>query len=183
MTSSTTIPTPPPWPATSSALHPQRPHHHHHEVQARHQTSQPAPSGGKSASYPSPPAPDAITLRPPPPPPPSPDTLALLAELPDDAGEDLVPLGEVVDVVLRDIYGRLAQLGDTLPGLHESARAPHVFQFALYAKRQAVKLLALVRWSKESEAVERCMVRARASARSQNALPTARADDPLNSRM
>jgi len=79
-------------------------------------------------------------------------------ELPDVASDDLVPLNVVVDAVIHDIYSRLAELGETLPSLHESARAAQIFQFSLYARRQVVKLLALVRWSKESEVVAKCMV-------------------------
>ena len=79
-------------------------------------------------------------------------------ELPDVASDELVPLNEVVDAVIRDIYQRLGELGEVLPSLHESARAPLILQFSLYAKRQVVRLLALVRWSRESEVVAKCMV-------------------------
>lgn len=80
-------------------------------------------------------------------------------ELPDTASDDLVPLNILVDQVIRDIYQRLGELGEILPSLHESARAPQILQFALYSRRQVVKLLALVRWSKESEVVAKCLVR------------------------
>jgi hypothetical protein len=33
-----------------------------------------------------------------------------------------------------------------------------MFQFAAFARRQVVKLLALVRWCREGEIVEKCMV-------------------------
>lgn len=79
-------------------------------------------------------------------------------ELPDVASPDLVPLNLVVDAVIQDVYQRLVELGEVLPSLHESARAAQIFQFSLYSRRQVVKLLALVRWSKESEVVAKCMV-------------------------
>ncbi|KAL7409275.1 mediator complex subunit MED14-domain-containing protein [Mrakia frigida] len=78
-------------------------------------------------------------------------------ELPDVASPDLVPLNLVVDAVIQDVYQRLVELGEVLPSLHESARAAQIFQFSLYSRRQVVKLLALVRWSKESEVVAKCM--------------------------
>lgn len=87
-----------------------------------------------------------------------PADLALLGELPDLVSQDLPPLAEVVDAVVRDVFIRLGELGEVLPGLHESVRAREVFQFAAWARRQVVKLLAVVRWSSESQGVEKCMV-------------------------
>ncbi|CDZ98251.1 Thyroid hormone receptor-associated coactivator complex component (TRAP170) [Phaffia rhodozyma] len=81
----------------------------------------------------------------------------LESELPDVTAADLVPMAEVVDAVVKDVYKRMMELGEVLPSLHDGARAGEIFQFALYARRQIVKLLALVRWSQESEVVAKCL--------------------------
>lgn len=83
----------------------------------------------------------------------------LIAELPDVTAGSLVPLAEVVDACVHEIYKRLSELQDILPALHDKARAREVFQFALWARRECVRLLAVVRWCREGDAVSRALVR------------------------
>jgi hypothetical protein len=83
----------------------------------------------------------------------------LLQELPDVTAGSLIPLAEVVDASVNEIYKRLVELQDVLPSRHEKARAREVFQFALWARRECVRLLAVVRWCREGPAVAKALVR------------------------
>lgn len=83
----------------------------------------------------------------------------LLQELPDLTSGSLIPLAEVVDACINEIYNRLVELQDVLPSRHEKARAREVFQFALWARRECVRLLAVARWCREGPAVVKALVR------------------------
>lgn len=101
-------------------------------------------------------------------------TEVLLHELPDMTAGSLIPLAEVVDACVNEIYKRLVELQDVLPSRHEKARARDVFQFALWARRECVRLLAVVRWCREGPAVTKALVRPASSPR--HAPPTRRCD-------
>lgn len=83
----------------------------------------------------------------------------LLAELADVSSHQHVPLAEIIDAATKEIYKRLMEVQDVLPSLHESARAKEIFQFALWARRECVRLLAVARWSRHGEAVTKALVR------------------------
>ncbi|WFD39585.1 mediator complex subunit [Malassezia japonica] len=74
----------------------------------------------------------------------------LLQELPLEQS-DLLPLNALVERVSNNAYQTLQSLSDTLPSLSNDAKKAKVFATAMDLRKQFIKLLVLVRWSKDVE--------------------------------
>ena len=74
----------------------------------------------------------------------------LLQELPLEQS-DLIPLVALVERLSNNAYQTLQSLGDTLPSLSSDAKKAKVFSTAMELRKQFIKLLVLVRWSKDVE--------------------------------
>lgn len=74
----------------------------------------------------------------------------LLQELPLEQS-DLLPLNALVERVSNNAYQTLQSLSDTLPSLSNDAKKAKVFATAMDLRKQFIKLLVLVRWSKDAE--------------------------------
>lgn len=78
----------------------------------------------------------------------------LLQELPlEDGG--LVPLALIVERVTNTAYQMIQSLSDTLPSLSSDAKRAKIFTTALELRRLFVKLLVIVRWTKDSDMLNR----------------------------
>lgn len=78
----------------------------------------------------------------------------LLQELPlEDGG--LVPLAVIVERITNMAYQTIQSLSDTLPSLSSDAKRAKIFTTALELRRLFVKLLVIVRWTKDAEMLNR----------------------------
>ena len=78
----------------------------------------------------------------------------LLQELPlEDGG--LVPLGLIVERITNTAYQVIQSLSDTLPSLSSDAKRAKIFTTALELRRLFVKLLVIVRWTKDAKLLHR----------------------------
>lgn len=78
----------------------------------------------------------------------------LLEELPLEEG-GLVPLVVLVERITNMAYQTIQSLGDTLSSLPTDAKRAKIYATALELRRLLVKLLVLVRWSKDAEMLNR----------------------------
>ena len=78
----------------------------------------------------------------------------LLQELPlEDGG--LVPLAVIVERITNSAYQVIQSLSDTLPSLSSDAKRAKIFTTALELRRLFVKLLVIVRWTKDANLLHR----------------------------
>lgn len=78
----------------------------------------------------------------------------LLQELPlEDGG--LVPLAVIVERITNSAYQVIQSLSDTLPSLSSDAKRAKIFTAALELRRLFVKLLVIVRWTKDAKLLHR----------------------------
>lgn len=74
----------------------------------------------------------------------------LLAELPVEQA-DLLPLNVLVERITNNAYQTLQSLTDTLPALSSDAKKAKVYTTAIELRKQFIKLLVIVRWSKDAD--------------------------------
>ena len=74
----------------------------------------------------------------------------LLQELPVEQS-DLIPLAALVERLSNNAYQTLQSLSDTTSSLSNDAKKAKIFATAMDLRKQFVKLLVLVRWSKDVE--------------------------------
>lgn len=124
-------------------------------------------NGSSSTSSSSSPSPQPLPQpTPTPPPPPPTDSLKGKLQLsPSDElpqiHHDLVPLSHVLSRVVGQAYADLRDLAETLPAADDAAKKRAVVDYVLQTRRQLLKLLVLVRWSRDAIGVRKCMVRRR----------------------
>ncbi|KAM0747999.1 MED14-domain-containing protein [Meredithblackwellia eburnea MCA 4105] len=70
---------------------------------------------------------------------------------------DLIPLSHIVQRVVGNAYMDLNGLAEVLPGKTELDRKRAIVDYVLQTRRQLIKLLVLVRWSREADNVAKCM--------------------------
>ncbi|WFD26358.1 mediator complex subunit [Malassezia nana] len=78
----------------------------------------------------------------------------LLQELPLE-DSNLVPLNVLVERLSNLAYQNIQNLGDTLPSLSSHAKRAKIFSTAIELRKIFVKLLVIVRWSKDVEMLNR----------------------------
>jgi len=78
----------------------------------------------------------------------------LLAELPLEQ-TDLLPLAALVERLANNAYQTLQSLGEVLPSFPNDVRKAKIFSTALELRKQFIKLLVIVRWSKDAEQLNR----------------------------
>lgn len=78
----------------------------------------------------------------------------LLKELPVE-DSDLVPLTVLVERITNNAYQTIQSLSDTLPSLPSDAKRVKIFRTALELRRLFIKLLVIVRWSKDVDLFNR----------------------------
>jgi mediator of RNA polymerase II transcription subunit 14 len=88
---------------------------------------------------------------------PQPSMKFLEEELPP-VGDGQVPLRELVVRVVQDIYADLVNHSETLPSMTDLQRKKTLADWVLQTKRQVVKLLAVVKWARDAEDVQKSMV-------------------------
>ncbi|RKO87632.1 mediator complex, subunit Med14, partial [Blyttiomyces helicus] len=62
-----------------------------------------------------------------------------------------VPLGELIGRLVQQTYADVGNLSETFPNLSNVERKRQILKFADDARKQYVKLLAIVRWSKQAQ--------------------------------
>ncbi|KOS15524.1 med14-domain-containing protein [Malassezia pachydermatis] len=78
----------------------------------------------------------------------------LLQELPlEDNG--LVSLGVLAERLSNSAYQTIQSLGDTLPSLSSNAKRAKIYATAIELRKIFIKLLVLVRWSKDADLLNR----------------------------
>ncbi|PWN51406.1 MED14-domain-containing protein [Violaceomyces palustris] len=78
----------------------------------------------------------------------------LEAELPREEA-DLIPMAALIERMANFGYESLQNLAETLPSLPSSSKRAKLFTTALDVRKQFVKLLVLVRWSKDLPELQR----------------------------
>ncbi|KAG6821038.1 hypothetical protein H0H93_007928 [Arthromyces matolae] len=68
-----------------------------------------------------------------------------------------IPLGDLLSRITQAIYAELAELAETMPNMSDSARKRILADWVVKTKKQAVKLYAVVKWSRDAETVQKCM--------------------------
>lgn len=78
----------------------------------------------------------------------------LLQELPlEDSG--MIHMGLLVERISNTVYQTLQSLADTLPALSSDARRAKIYSTAIELRKLLVKLLVIVRWSKDSTIIDK----------------------------
>ncbi|KAF8904360.1 mediator complex subunit MED14-domain-containing protein [Gymnopilus junonius] len=70
---------------------------------------------------------------------------------------DQIPLGDLLSRVVQSIYAELSELAETMPNMSDTARKRTMADWVVKTKKQVVKLLAVAKWSRDAETVQKCM--------------------------
>ncbi|SGY13429.1 BQ5605_C010g05859 [Microbotryum silenes-dioicae] len=70
---------------------------------------------------------------------------------------DLIPLSHIVQRLVAQVHADLLNLTETLPSSSDPARKRAIVDYVLQTRRQLLKLLVLVRWSSQADALHKCM--------------------------
>ncbi|KAF5351922.1 hypothetical protein D9756_007453 [Leucocoprinus leucothites] len=68
-----------------------------------------------------------------------------------------IPLRELLQRVMQDIYSELSEMAETLPGMSDITRKRTLADWVVKTKKQVVKLYAVAKWSRDADVVQKCM--------------------------
>ncbi|TDL22587.1 MED14-domain-containing protein [Rickenella mellea] len=68
-----------------------------------------------------------------------------------------IPLGELLSRVMQSIYAELTEMAETLPNASDAARKRTLADWVVKTKKQVVKLIAVMKWSRDAASVQKAM--------------------------
>ncbi|KAH9485239.1 Mediator of RNA polymerase II transcription subunit 14 [Psilocybe cubensis] len=68
-----------------------------------------------------------------------------------------ISLGDLISRVVQSIYAELSEFAETMPNMSKEARKRKLADWVVHTKKQVVKLYAVAKWSRDADAVQKCM--------------------------